>query len=171
MNLWNYNFYHLFSSSSALEISICIFLQKFCLFIIARYLGDQRYSYNQFLSFDLRTGEEGGRASVIDIVLEGSGQRVSSAIFTQGNKMPSIESNNFKFRLHEHKNYQWTPPINSQDFMTILSNLTAIKIRATYNNEGKLNFKQISQAIFSHAQLNWFFWLLEVNILSVFSTI
>ena len=121
-----------------MEINIFICLQKFCLFIIARYLGNQIYSYNQFLSFDLRTGEEDGRASVVDIVLEGSGQRVSSAIFTQGNNMPSIETNNYKFRLHEHKNYQWTPPINSQDFLTILSNLTAIKIRATYNNEGIL---------------------------------
>ena len=96
-------------------------------------------SYNQFLSFDLRIGEEDGRASVVDIVLEGAGQRVSSAIFTQSNRMPSIETHNFKFRLHEHPNYQWTPRINAQDFMTILSNLTAIKIRATYNNQGWYN--------------------------------
>lgn len=102
----------------------------------ARYLGDQRLSYNQFLTFDLRTGEEEGRASVVDIVLEGSGQRVSSAIFTQGNKMPGIESHNYKFRLNEHPNYQWTPRINSQDFITILANLTAIKIRATYSSGG-----------------------------------
>ncbi|XP_071154854.1 laminin subunit gamma-1-like [Mytilus edulis] len=102
----------------------------------ARYLGNQRLSYNQFLSFDLRTGEEEGRASVVDIVLEGSGQKVSSAIFTQGNKMPGIETHNYKFRLNEHPNYQWTPRINAQDFLTILSNLTAIKIRATYSNGG-----------------------------------
>ncbi|KAJ8300900.1 hypothetical protein KUTeg_022419 [Tegillarca granosa] len=50
----------------------------------ARYLGDQRFSYNRFLTFDLRIGEDDSRASVLDIVIEGEGQRISSAIFTQG---------------------------------------------------------------------------------------
>lgn len=120
------------------QVFILDSVYNFFNFFVARYLGNQRLSYNQFLSFDLRTGEEEGRASVVDIVLEGSGQKVSSAIFTQGNKMPGIESHNYKFRLNEHQNYQWSPRINAQDFLTILSNLTAIKIRATYSNGGRL---------------------------------
>lgn len=103
---------------------------------LARYLGDQKFSYNQFLTFDLRIGEEDSRPSVIDIIFEGSGQKFSSAIFVQGNDKPSVESKSFRFRLNERQESQWVPRLNSQAFISILANLTGLKIRATYNNEG-----------------------------------
>lgn len=102
----------------------------------ARYLGDQKFSYNQFLTFDLRIGEEDSRPSVIDVIFEGSGQKFSSAIFVQGNDKPSVESKTFRFRLNERQESQWVPRLNSQAFISILANLTGLKIRATYNNEG-----------------------------------
>lgn len=104
--------------------------------ILARYLGDQRASYNQYLTFVLRIGEERPRASILDVVLEGAGQRISSAIFGQGNPVPGTENQEYRFRLNENLNYQWTPRLKAQDFIAILSNLTAIKIRATYSAEG-----------------------------------
>lgn len=80
----------------------------------ARYLGDQRFSYNQFLTFDLRIGEDDSRPSVIDIIFEGSGQRFSSAIFVQGNDKPSVQTKSFRYRLNERQESQWVPRLNSQ---------------------------------------------------------
>jgi hypothetical protein len=51
-------------------------------------LGDQRFSYNQFLTFDLQIGEETAHPSVMDIVIEGSGQKVALHIFAQSNPVP-----------------------------------------------------------------------------------
>ncbi|KAF0301703.1 Laminin subunit gamma-1 [Amphibalanus amphitrite] len=43
----------------------------------------------------------------------------------------------FTFRLHEHADFGWSPRLRARDFIALLSNLTAIKIRATYTPEGK----------------------------------
>lgn len=113
---------------------------EFCFYISfnfsARYLGDQRFSYNQHLYFDLRIGEDDSRPSVIDIIFEGAGQRFSSAIFVQGNDKPSVQTKTFKYRLNERQESQWVPRLNSQAFISILANLTGLKVRATYNNQG-----------------------------------
>ncbi|KAK3087389.1 hypothetical protein FSP39_005285 [Pinctada imbricata] len=102
----------------------------------AKYLGDQRFSYNQFLSFDFRIGERDARPSVIDILFESGDQRFSSAIYVQGNKMPNITTYGYRFRLNERPTSQWTPRLKAQDFIAVLANLTALKIRATYNTQG-----------------------------------
>ncbi|XP_077506239.1 laminin subunit gamma-1 isoform X2 [Amblyomma americanum] len=101
-----------------------------------RYLGDQRASYNQNLTFTLRIGEEGPKSSVEDIVLEGAHGSVSQHIFGQGNGMPSIRNQEYRFRLHEDPRYGWNPTLSSREFISILSNLTAIRIRATYVARG-----------------------------------
>lgn len=101
-----------------------------------RYLGDQRASYNQLLAYTLRIGEDGPRATVEDLVLEGSGLTISQPIFGQGNPLPSSRRQEYKFRLHESVQYGWTPRLTSKDFISILANLTAIKIRVTYTPGG-----------------------------------
>ena len=101
-----------------------------------RYLGDMRFAYNQYLEFTLRVGEEGARASVLDVVLEGNGRMVSTPIFAQTNPVPLTIDQNYRFRLHEHPNYQWTPRLSSNEFHSMLANLTAIKIRGVYNADG-----------------------------------
>lgn len=106
-------------------------------FLSARYLGDQRFSYNQFLSFSLRIGEETASASIIDIIIEGSGQRISIPFYYQNNPTPGVEKQEFRFRLNEHPDYQWYPKLTSEAFISILANVTAIKIRGTYNENGK----------------------------------
>lgn len=55
-----------------------------------RYLGDQRASYNQLLQFTLRIGENRPIPTSTDIILEGSGARVTNTIFTQNNQIPSV---------------------------------------------------------------------------------
>ena len=43
----------------------------------------------------------------------------------------------FDSRLNEHPLYQWTPTLSALEFQRLLSDLTAIKIRGTYNTDGK----------------------------------
>jgi len=99
-------------------------------------LGDQRGSYNQELNFTLRIGEHSPKPSAEDIVLEGAGLRVSRPIFGQSNTLPSIQSQEFTFRLHEHPDFGWNPRLTAREFMSILANITAIKIRGTYTTKG-----------------------------------
>ncbi|KAJ3663785.1 hypothetical protein Zmor_008012 [Zophobas morio] len=46
------------------------------------------------------------------------------------------EIQDYSFRLHEHPNYGWQPRLSARAFMSILTNLTSIKIRATYSPRG-----------------------------------
>lgn len=100
------------------------------------FLGDQRASYNQDLTFKLRIGETGPVASIEDVVLEGADRSITQAIFGQGNRLPSVQTQEYKFRLHESSQYGWQPRLSSRDFMSILANLTAIRIRGTYTLKG-----------------------------------
>ncbi|XP_024947566.1 laminin subunit gamma-1 isoform X2 [Cephus cinctus] len=103
-----------------------------------RFLGDQRASYNQDLSFTLRIGETGPVPTARDIILIGSnGKQITQPIFGQGNRMPTITAQEYKFRLHEHVDYEWEPRLSAREFISILSNLTAIKIRGTYTHQGR----------------------------------
>ncbi|RZF38368.1 hypothetical protein LSTR_LSTR009263 [Laodelphax striatellus] len=101
-----------------------------------RFLGDQRASYNQDLEFKLRVGRVGQNPSVEDIVLEGAGKSIIQPIFGQGNQLPSTTVNTFKYRLHNDPDYGWQPRLSERDFMSVLANLTAIKIRGTYTPTG-----------------------------------
>ncbi|KAF6021666.1 LanB2 [Bugula neritina] len=98
------------------------------------YLGDQKYSYNQFLEFSLRMGDSSSaNPTAKDVILEGNGRQVYLPIFAQNNPIPQTELQIYKFRLNEHPFYQWTPTLSALEFQRLLSSLTAIKIRGTYN--------------------------------------
>lgn len=57
-----------------------------------RFLGDQRASYNQDLSFSLRIGETGPAVTARDVILEGAnGGQITQAIFGQNNRPPTIK--------------------------------------------------------------------------------
>lgn len=101
-----------------------------------RFLHDQRASYNQNLSFTFRIGEGGPRATVEDIKLEGAGLSISQPIFGQANPMPTYVNQDYVFKLSEDPSYGWNPRLNAKDFVSVLANLTAIKIRATYAPQG-----------------------------------
>ncbi|XP_017769170.1 PREDICTED: laminin subunit gamma-1-like [Nicrophorus vespilloides] len=101
-----------------------------------RYLGDQRASYNQLLKFTLRIGENRAIPTPTDVILEGAGTYITSHIFAQGNSVPSVQNAEYSFRLHENQIYGWSPRLSARGFMSILTQLTAIKIRATYSPGG-----------------------------------
>ncbi|PSN35327.1 Laminin subunit gamma-1, partial [Blattella germanica] len=84
-----------------------------------KFLGDQRASYNQDLSFKLRIGEHGPSPTVEDVVLEGAGLSITQAIFGQQNPLPAIATQDYKFRLHEHPHYGWQPRLSARDFMSV----------------------------------------------------
>lgn len=48
-----------------------------------------------------------------------------------------MQPQEYHFRLHEDSSYGWQPRLSSRAFMSILSNLTAIKIRGTYTHQGR----------------------------------
>ncbi|XP_051161958.1 laminin subunit gamma-1 [Leptopilina boulardi] len=103
-----------------------------------RFLGDQRASYNQDFSFTLRIGETGPAPTARDIVIEsGNGEQITQPIFGQDNRLPTITAQEYIFKLHEHPDYGWQPRLNSRNFISILSNLTSIKIRGTYTHQGR----------------------------------
>lgn len=57
-----------------------------------RFLGDQRASYNQDLSFSLRIGETGPAATARDVILESAnGGQITQAIFGQNNRPPTVK--------------------------------------------------------------------------------
>lgn len=95
-----------------------------------RFLGDQRASYNQLLYFSLRVGDNRAIPTAFDVVLEGgNGIKITNTIFAQNNPPPSLQTQTYKFRLHESG---WQPRLSALDFISILTNLTAIKIKGTY---------------------------------------
>ncbi|XP_031767395.2 laminin subunit gamma-1 [Galleria mellonella] len=110
----------------------------------SQFLGDQRPSYNHDLKFTLRLGESNAYPSSQDIILEGARASISMNIYGQNNPEPSDQPQEYTFRLHEDPRYGWTPTLSNFEFMSILQNLTSIKIRGTYNKGGVgylMNFK------------------------------
>ncbi|KAK5642602.1 hypothetical protein RI129_008769 [Pyrocoelia pectoralis] len=102
-----------------------------------RFLGDQRASYNQLLEFTLRIGENRPVPTATDVVLEGAGTSISNTIFAQRNLIPAMTNQHYRFRLHEHPDYGWQPRLTARAFISILTNLTAIRIRGTYTGQGE----------------------------------
>lgn len=101
-----------------------------------KFLGEQRASYNHKVHFKLRIGDASPIPTVEDIIIEGSGLTITQSIFGQGNQVPSTSLQEYKFHLHENPAYGWQPRLATRDFMNLLSNVTSIKIRATYSTQG-----------------------------------
>lgn len=56
-----------------------------------KFLGDQRASYNQHISFILRIGEAGPAPTARDVILEGgNGEQITQPIFGQNNRLPTV---------------------------------------------------------------------------------
>ena len=80
------------------------------------------------------------RPSFEDVVIEGGGAkatRITLSITDQNNTMPDMNKNDYTFRLHENPKFGWNPQLSAKDYIAILANITAIKIRGTYGGEGQ----------------------------------
>ena len=99
--------------------------------------GDQRFAYNQWLRFELRIDEEPPRAGMEDVIIEsGSGLSISQPIFGQNNPLPSLRAQQFAFRIHENVEFGWMPTLTPAQFLALLSNVTSLRIRASYTANG-----------------------------------
>nr|XP_061795383.1 laminin subunit gamma-2-like [Nerophis lumbriciformis] len=107
------------------------------LYAPASYLGNQLLSYGQNLSFSLRLDRGIRHPSVSDVILEGSGHRVSASLGDLRSIVPCGQKLNYTFRLDEQPGSKWRPKLTPFQFQTLLQNLSAIKIRATFGDRGR----------------------------------
>ncbi|XP_072275869.1 laminin subunit gamma-2 [Pyxicephalus adspersus] len=96
------------------------------------FLGDQSHSYGQVLTITFRVDRGRHRAGVEDIVLEGGGLRVTAPLTSSKNALPCRLPQTYTFKLDELSFSPWTPRISHFEFRRLLSNVTALRIRATY---------------------------------------
>uniref|UniRef100_A0A8C1ZXJ0 Laminin, gamma 2 n=1 Tax=Cyprinus carpio TaxID=7962 RepID=A0A8C1ZXJ0_CYPCA len=107
------------------------------LFAPASYLGNQALSYGQTLSFALRLDRGVRRPSTSDVILEGAGLKVSASLGDLRTVVHCGKKITYTFKLDEQPGSKWKPQLSSTEFQTLLSNLTAIKIRATFGENGR----------------------------------
>ncbi|KAK2860991.1 hypothetical protein Q7C36_005157 [Tachysurus vachellii] len=103
----------------------------------ARYLGNQALSYGQTLSFVLYLHRGVRYPSASDVVLEGAGLKVAAPLGNMRTVIPCGKKITYTFSLDEQPSSRWNPQLSAPDFQTLLSNLTAIKIRVTFGEEGR----------------------------------
>ncbi|KAH0618289.1 hypothetical protein JD844_017345 [Phrynosoma platyrhinos] len=99
-----------------------------------KFLGNQQLSYGQTLSFDYRVNRPGRRPSQHDIVLEGAGLKITTPLMPNGRMLSCRASQTYTFRLDEHPNSNWSPRLSRTEYHSLIGNLTALRIRATYGD-------------------------------------
>ncbi|KAM8849949.1 laminin subunit gamma-2 isoform 2-T2 [Spinachia spinachia] len=107
------------------------------LYAPARYLGNQLLSYGQNFSFSLRLDRGVRHPSTSDVVLEGGGLRVAASLGDLRSLVPCGQKINYSFRLDEQPGSRWKPQLSASQFQALLQNLTAVKIRATFGENGR----------------------------------
>ncbi|KAI1882801.1 hypothetical protein AGOR_G00238660 [Albula goreensis] len=128
------------------------------LYAPAKFLGNQVLSYGQTLSFSLRLDRGTRRPSKSDVVLEGAGLRVSAALGDLRTVLLCGQKTPYTFRLDERPGSKWQPQLSSLQFQKLLQNLTAIKIRGTFGENGRGyldNVRLVSAKVGSGTPAEW----------------
>lgn len=96
------------------------------------FLGDRSLSYGQVFSISFRVDRGRHRAGAEDLILEGGGLRVTAPLTSSKTSLPCRLPQTYTFRLDELAFSTWTPKISHFDFRRLLSNVTSLRIRASY---------------------------------------
>ncbi|XP_026230068.1 laminin subunit gamma-2 [Anabas testudineus] len=107
------------------------------LYAPAPYLGNQLLSYGQNFSFSLRLDRGVRHPSTNDVILEGAGLKVSASLGDLRSIVPCGQKITYIFRLDEKSGSKWRPQLSTFQFQTLLQNLDAVKIRATFGENGR----------------------------------
>ncbi|KAM6919152.1 laminin subunit gamma-2 [Xenentodon cancila] len=101
------------------------------------YLGNQLLSFGQNLSFSLRLDRGVRYPSTNDVIVEGGGLKVAASLGNLRTIVPCGQKISYSFRLDQQPSSKWRPQLSSFQFQTLLQNLTAIRIRATFGENGR----------------------------------
>uniref|UniRef100_A0A183C055 Rhomboid domain-containing protein n=1 Tax=Globodera pallida TaxID=36090 RepID=A0A183C055_GLOPA len=99
-----------------------------------KFIGDQRFVYGQYIDFALRVSEPYACTTNEDIMLIGAnGRSLTLNLASQGNPRPTDYFQNYRFRIHADPRLQWSPASHEVDFISVLSNLSEIRIKGTFS--------------------------------------
>uniref|UniRef100_A0A914Q102 Uncharacterized protein n=1 Tax=Panagrolaimus davidi TaxID=227884 RepID=A0A914Q102_9BILA len=122
------------------------------------FLGDLRFAYNQELTFILRIQLESTAPSGKDIIITGAnGRELIAPITAQNNHLPDKVEQIYRFRLHQSF---WASRLSEIEFIGILANITAIKIRGTYSRGdvgflSSISLSTASSSLYSTIAADW----------------
>ena len=144
-SLGNEVFTYSVTNMNAVSVEIPQMIHEQVYFLLSNeFIGNQFYSYNRELSFnlellDLKEGDvQVVRPSREDIVIESAVNNLKVYLPIYGDsyhrsglpELPSAVKKTFTFKLHQ--DYGWMPTLTAFDFQRLLTNISSIKIRASY---------------------------------------
>lgn len=136
---------HYFKDRQGVAVSIPNLNEEIYFLASDEFLGNQLNSFNQELTFDLQIiadeqyfSGQSIRASRRDLILVNSHLNLEVYLPIYGGassplshyNLPSLEKQTFTFKLNQHSG--WMPALTAFEFQRLLTNLSAIKLRASY---------------------------------------
>ena len=127
-------------------------------FFKGRFLGDQRKSYNQYMSINLMFSKEKVKLARKDLVLENS--NYGFKIFRQLIKNSTMMDDSTEYNIQLKESNNWIPTLTEYDFQRLLSNITSLIIRASFSHINNTYLRSFSlntatSSNLSETKANW----------------
>jgi laminin gamma 1 len=130
-------------------------------FFQGKFLGNQRKSYNQDMRFELKFRKDLPKLTRKDILLENN--QFGLKVYKQLNYESFDENKEFQqFSIKLKETDGWIPSMSAKDFQRLLSNLTALRVRAwlspvdgTMMRKFEMQSAELQQSSSDRAQATW----------------